>query len=167
MPVSETVRLICPMSRKQGELWGGAVLALVGVAVIALGPTAWTHLVPGVAAVLAGAALTWHGVRIPVPVLEVENGEFRYIRGRYIVRIPFSEVGSYFVLAGRNRSLGLCDVAGRPRIFPSVEGRRATRPYLPLTRSTSRDRVDAFMSTAGIPPRDRSLTTGTPGSRAA
>ncbi|MFC4563654.1 hypothetical protein ACFO4E_17445 [Nocardiopsis mangrovi] len=158
--MSETVRLICPMGRKQGELWAGGVLAVAGIAVVAAAPAFWGSLLLGAVLVLGGAALAWHGYRIAVPVLEVEDDEFRYTRGRYIVRIPFADVGSYYVLPGRTRSLGLCDTTGRPRIFPSVEGRRANRPYLPLTRRTSPAKVDAFMSAAGIPPRDRSLTSG-------
>ncbi len=160
MPVSETVRLICPMGRKHGEMWAGAALVLIGAVTIVLAPSAWLNLVLGIILVVGGAGLALHGFRIPVPTLEVEDGEFRYTRGRYIVRIPFSEVGSYYVLPGRTRSLGLCDVTGRPRVFPSVEGRRASRPYLPLTGLTSPARVDDFMSTVGIPPRDRSLTSG-------
>ncbi|WP_131101317.1 hypothetical protein [Streptomonospora litoralis] len=166
--MSEKVRLTCPMGRKRAETWGGAALALAGAAAAAAGVAGltaqgaprWTAVALGVAALLGGLALAGHGIRLRVPVLEVEDGEFRYTRGRYIVRIPFADVGSYYVLPGRTRSLGLCDVAGRPRQFPSVQGRRASRPYLPLTGMTSPAKVDAFMSTAGIPPRDRSLTSG-------
>ncbi|MUL41429.1 hypothetical protein FZ103_09620 [Streptomonospora sp. PA3] len=156
------------MGRKRAELWGGAALAAAGAGAGAAGlwlpavqgPARWAVAALGAAALLAGLALLWDGFRLRVPVLEVEDGEFRYTRGRYIVRIPFADVGSYYVLPGRTRSLGLCDVTGRPRQFPSVEGRRASRPYLPLTGLTSPAKVDAFMSTAGIPPRDRSLTSG-------
>jgi len=166
--VSETVRFICPRGRKRAELWGSAALLLAGAAAAAAGlskaagPGAgrWALVALGVFAVLSAIALAWDGFRLRIPVLEVEDGEFRYTRGRYVVRIPFTDVGSYYVLRGRTRSLGLCDVAGRPRQFPSVQGRRASRPYLPLTGMTSPAKVDAFMSTAGIPPRDRSLTSG-------
>ncbi|GAA3737819.1 hypothetical protein HDA32_005381 [Spinactinospora alkalitolerans] len=158
--MTERVRLVCPLGRKHAELWGGAAVAALGLVVAALAPTHWTGLVPGIVLVIGGAGLAWHGSRFRAPVLEVDSGEFRYTRGRYVVRIPFSDIGSYYVLPGRTRSLGLCDAAGRPRIFPSVEGRRATRPYLPLTGLVSPARIDSFMSTAGIPPRDRSLTSG-------
>ncbi|MDT0304287.1 hypothetical protein RM446_19390 [Streptomonospora sp. DSM 45055] len=166
------VRLTCPMGRKRAELWSGAVLALAGAGGAAAayaglwglpeqGALHWGAAALGVAVLAAGLGLLADGLRLRVPVLEVEDGEFRYTRGRYIVRIPFADVGSYYVLRGRTRSLGLCDVTGRPRQFPSVQGRRASRPYLPLTGLTSPDKVDAFMSTAGIPPRsDRSLTSG-------
>ncbi|GAA4943077.1 hypothetical protein GCM10023224_27140 [Streptomonospora halophila] len=172
--MSEIVRLTCPMGRKRAELWSGAVLALAGAGGAAAafaglvgvpeqaaqGALRWGAVALGTAVLVAGLALLADGLRLRVPVLEVEDGEFRYTRGRYIVRIPFADVGSYYVLRGRTRSLGLCDVTGRPRQFPSVQGRRASRPYLPLTGLTSPDKVDAFMSTAGIPPRDRSLTSG-------
>ncbi|MBV2362247.1 hypothetical protein ACFPZ0_07275 [Streptomonospora nanhaiensis] len=162
MSVSDTVRLICPRGRKRGELWGGAALAVLGVAgtVLSVVWQHWAGILIGPLVAVAGCWLVWDGYRIQVPVLEVEDGEFRYIRGRYIVRIPFSDIGSYYVLPGATRSLGLCDPAGRPRQFPSVEGRRASRPYLPLTGLTSSARVDAFMSAVGIPPRDRSLAPG-------
>ncbi|GAB3461038.1 hypothetical protein GCM10027570_46610 [Streptomonospora sediminis] len=168
MSVSETVRLICPLGRKRAELGGGAGLALVGAGAAAAGVSGvagpgllgWTVSALGALALLGGLALIVHGSRLRSPVLEVEDGEFRYTRGRYIVRIPFADLGSYYVLPGRTRSLGLCDIAGRPRQFPSVEGRRASRPYLPLTGMTSPAKVEEFMSTAGIPPRDRSLASG-------
>ncbi|GAA4899453.1 hypothetical protein GCM10023405_19400 [Streptomonospora salina] len=165
--------MTCPMGRKRAESWSGSVLVPVGACTAAAGlsglfdlpvlpegPLAWSAAALGAAALLAGIVLLVDGIRLRVPVLEVEDGEFRYTRGRYIVRIPSADVGSYYVLPGRTRSLGLCDVAGRPRHFPSVRGRRANRPYLPLTGLTSPAKVDAFMSTAGIPPRDRSLTSG-------
>ncbi|MBB6174709.1 hypothetical protein HNR23_004769 [Nocardiopsis mwathae] len=151
------------MGRKHGEMWGGGALILLGIATITFSPTYWANLVLGVLLVSVGSALAWHGHRMDVPVIEVEDGEFRYRRGRYIVRIPFSEIGSYYVLPGRTRSLGLCDLSGRPRVFPSVEGRRASRPYLPLTGMTSPAKIEAFMLTVGIPPRDRSLTAGNGG----
>jgi hypothetical protein len=159
--VSDSVRLDCPMGRKRGEISVGITLALLGGVVLALSPAHWANLTFGPLLIIAGAALTWHGVRLKSPVLEVDDGEFRYKRGRYIVRIPFTELGSYYVLPGRTRSLGLCDATGRPCHFPSTEGRRASRPYLPLTGLTSPAQVDRFMSTVGIPPRDRSLTSGT------
>ncbi|WP_394298183.1 hypothetical protein [Streptomonospora alba] len=169
--MSEKVRLTCPMGRKRAELWAGALLLPIGAVAAAAGLSglwgtadpgmgAWAAVALGAAALVGGLVLLIDGIRLRVPVLEVEDGEFRYTRGRYIVRIPFADVGSYYVLRGRTRSLGLCDVAGRPRQFPSVQGRRASRPYLPLTGLTSPAKVDAFMSTAGIPPRDRSLTSG-------
>lgn len=158
--MTEKVRLVCPLGRKHAELWGGAVLVILGGIVIASGLTHWANLVLGGLLAVGGAGLIWHGCRATSPALEFDAQEFRYTRGRYVVRIPFSEIGSYYVLPGRTRSLGLCDPAGRPRTFPSVEGRRAGRPYLPLTGLTSPARVDAFMSAAGIPPRDRSITSG-------
>ncbi|CAM3839282.1 hypothetical protein GCM10009799_00760 [Nocardiopsis rhodophaea] len=158
--MSDTVRLICPVGRKHGEMWGGAALTLLGVVTIALSPAYWANLILGVLLIAVGCALAWHGFRMDVPVLEVEDGEFRYMRGRYIVRIPFDEIGAYYVLPGRTRSLGLCDLTGRPRVFPSVEGRRASRPYLPLTGMTSPSKIEAFMLAVGIPPRERSLTAG-------
>ncbi|TQN33491.1 hypothetical protein FHX37_3512 [Haloactinospora alba] len=159
--MSEPVRLVCPMSRKYGELAAGAAGCLAGLGAVVAAPTSWAVVGAGIACVLAGAALLWHGARIAVPVLEVSDGEFRYRRGRYIVRVPCSRLGSYYVLAGRARSLGLCDPVGQPYTFPSVEGRRATRPYLPLTGVRSSAKVEAFMASAGVPPRDRSLTSGT------
>ncbi len=158
--VSETVRLVCPVGRKQAEIGAGAVLLALAAVAVAVSPASWVNLVLGGLLALGGAALIGHGLTLRPPVLEVEDGEFRYIRGRYIVRIPFTDIGSYYLLSGRTRSLGLCDLAGRPRVFPSTEGRRASRPYLPLTGMTSPGKVDAFMSSAGIPPRDRSLTAG-------
>ncbi|WP_376773708.1 hypothetical protein [Lipingzhangella halophila] len=153
------------MGRKRGEIGAGIVLALLGGTFAVLSAGQWGGTVLGILLVIGGAALAWHGVRIAIPVLEVEDAEFRYKRGDYIVRIPFSEVGSYYVLPGRTRSLGLCDAAGRPRHFPSTQGRRASRPYLPLTGLTSPEQVHDFMTTAGIPPRDRSLTSGSGTSR--
>lgn len=158
--MTESVRLVCPLGRKHAELWGGAVLAALGLAIAAFDTANWAGLILGVLIAGAGGALVWHAALLRAPVLEVGDGEFRYVRGRYVVRLPFAEIGSYYVLPGRTRSLGLCDTTGRPRVFPSVEGRRASRPYLPLTGLTSPGRVDTFMSTAGIPPRDRSLTAG-------
>ncbi|PSK96252.1 hypothetical protein CLV63_112135 [Murinocardiopsis flavida] len=158
--MTESVRLVCPFGRKRAELWGGAALAALGLATAALTAASWAGVALGILLAGAGGALIWHAALLRAPVLEVGDGEFRYVRGRYIVRLPFSEIGSYYVLPGRTRSLGLCDTAGRPRVFPSVEGRRANRPYLPLTGLTSPGRVDTFMSTAGIPQRDRSLTSG-------
>jgi len=158
--VTQKVRLTCPLGRKHLELWGGAALVALGVVVITLEPTHWATVVLGSLIVLGGLAVAGHGLRAKAPVLEVDDQEFCYARGRYVVRIPFSEIGSYYLLPGRTRSLGLCDPAGQPKFFPSVEGRRAGRPYLPLTGLTSPTKVEAFMSAAGIPPRDRSLTSG-------
>ncbi|MFC7328304.1 hypothetical protein [Marinactinospora rubrisoli] len=158
--MTERVRLVCPLGRKHAELWGGAALVAAGAVLVALDPAGWLNLTFGIILLLGGAALAWHGSRMHQPVLEIDTDEFRYTRGRYVVRIPFGEIGSYYVLRGRTRSLGLCDVTGRPRNFPSVAGRRASRPYLPLTGMVSPARIDAFMSAAGVPPRDRSLTSG-------
>ncbi len=158
--MSESVRMNCPMGRKRAEIGVGISLVLLAGAVVLLSSAQWTSIALGVLLLVAGAALTWHGTRIAIPVLEVADAEFRYRRGEYVVRIPFSEVGSYYVLPGRIHSLGLCDAAGRPRHFPSTQGRRAARPYLPLTGLTSPERVHGFMTTAGIPPRDRSLSAG-------
>lgn len=158
--MSERVRLVCPLRRKHAELWGGITLLVAAVVLIALDPSALGHQLGAVPLALLGGALIWHSLRYTRPVLEADTNEFRYTRGRYIVRIPFSEVGSYYVVNGRIRALGLCDSSGRPRVFPSVEGRRARRPYLPLTGSVSPRKIDEFMSTAGIPPRDRSLLAG-------
>ncbi|GAA3973176.1 hypothetical protein FOF52_15885 [Thermobifida alba] len=160
MSVTQKVRLTCPLGRKHVELWGGAALAALGGVVIAMDPSHWASVVLGVLVIGGGLAVLWHGLRAKSPVLEIDDQDFCYIRGRYVVRVPFSEIGSYYLLPGRTRSLGLCDPTGRPKVFPSVEGRRAGRPYLPLTGLTSPAKVDAFMSTAGIPPRDRSLTSG-------
>ncbi|GLU50121.1 hypothetical protein [Nocardiopsis ansamitocini] len=158
--MTETVRLVCPLGRKHVELWGGALLAVLGIVVIVAGLTNWAAVVLGSLAVVGGAVLVWHGSRFKAPVLQADATEFRYTWGRYVVRIPFNDIGSYYVLPGRSRSLGLCDSTGRPWTFPSVEGRRAGRPYLPLSSLTSPAKVDAFMSSAGIPPRDRSISSG-------
>ncbi|WP_181874372.1 hypothetical protein [Marinitenerispora sediminis] len=160
--MTERVRLVCPLGRKHAESWGGVALVAAGALAIVLNPTGWANLALGIVLVLGGAALAWHGFRTHQPVLEIDTEEFRYTLGRYVVRIPFSEIGSYYVLRGRTRSLGLCDTTGRPHNFPSVAGRRASRPYLPLTGMVSPARIDAFMSAAGVPPRDRSLTSGGP-----
>lgn len=157
--MSETVRMVCPVGRKHVELWAGYTVVVLGVAVVALDPLHWAHIVLGVLLALAGAALAVHGHLIKAPVLEVSDGEFRYQRGRYIVRVPFHDIGSYYVLPGRIRSLGLCDATGRPKRFPSLQSRRAARTYLPLTGMTSPAKVESFMAVAGIPPRKRSLTS--------
>lgn len=149
--------MVCPLTRKYIEVWGGFILVGTALTAVLLNLGVWGNLGAVVLAVL-GAALAWHGSRFKAPVLEVDGGEFRYRRGRYVVRIPFREVGSYYIVDGRSPSLGLCTPTGQPRIFPSVEGRRARRPYLPLTGSTSRTRIEQFMSTAGIPPRQRAIT---------
>lgn len=155
--MSETLRLVCPVGRKYGELWAGIAFLVLGAAVVALSPTHWANIVLGALLLVGGIALLLDGYRIKQPVLEMSDGELRYIRGRYIVRIPRAEIGSYYLLPGRGRSLGLCDTAGRPKRFPSIEGRWASRPYLPLTSLTSTDKLEFFMGVAGIPPRNRSL----------
>lgn len=111
--MSEKVRLTCPMGRKRAESWSGSVLVPVGACTAAAGlsglfdlpvlpegPLAWSAAALGAAALLAGIVLLVDGIRLRVPVLEVEDGEFRYTRGRYIVRIPSADVGSYYVLPG-------------------------------------------------------------------
>ncbi|WP_330932536.1 hypothetical protein [Spiractinospora alimapuensis] len=148
---------MCPLARKHVEMWGGGLL-LVGALVLAvLNLGVWGNLA-ALAVGIGGAFLVWHASRYKAPVLEVDAVEFRYRRGRYVVRIPFREVGSYYIVDGRAPSLGICGPSGQPRIFPSVEGRRARRPYLPLTGSTSRAKVEEFMSVAGIPERQQALT---------
>ncbi|MDS1271574.1 hypothetical protein RIF23_14860 [Lipingzhangella sp. LS1_29] len=158
--MSDKVRLVCPVGRKRAATWSGGGALAVGAVVLALSPASVPNQIGAVLCGAAGIVLLVLGMRYHTPVLEVDAAEFRYTRGRYIVRIPFSEVGSYFLVDGQTRSLGLCDPAGRPRVFPSVEGRRARRPYLPLTRSVSRRAVGEFMEMAGIPPRERSLRSG-------
>ncbi|NYH53040.1 MULTISPECIES: hypothetical protein [Nocardiopsis] len=157
--MSETVRLVCPAGRKHVELWAGYALVALGAVAVAVDPSHWANVTLGVLLVLVGAALAVHGHMIKSPVLEVSDGEFRYERGRYIVRVPFHDIGSYHVLPGRIRSLGLCDTAGRPKRFPSLQNRRTSRAYLPLTGMTSPAKVESFMAVAGIPPRKRSLTS--------
>ncbi|GAB3482903.1 hypothetical protein [Nocardiopsis coralliicola] len=158
--MSEPVRLLCPLGRKYGELWGGAALAAVGIAVLASAWDHWAGLVLGILLAAAGVALAGHGATLHAPVIEVDADEFVYARGRYHVTVPRDRIGSYAMLTGRTRSLALYDPAGRPLKFPSTEGRRASRPYLSLTGLTSPDKVEMFMGGAGIPPRDRSLTAG-------
>lgn len=157
--MSESVRLVCPVGRKYVELWGGYALAGLGAVVAVSGSGHWASIVLGVILVLAGAAAAFDGHRIKAPVLEVSEDEFRYERGSYVVRVPFNEIGSYYVLPGRIRSLGLCDHAGRPKRFPSLKSRRTSRTYLPLTGMTNPAKVESFMAVAGIPPRKRSLTS--------
>lgn len=157
--MSETVRLACPAGRKHMELWAGYALVVLGVVVVAVEPSHWAGITLGVLLSLAGIALAVHGHMIKSPVLEVSEGEFRYVRGRYVVRIPFQDIGSYYVLPGRIRSLGLCDTTGRPKRFPSLQSRRTSRTHLPLTGLTSPARVDSFMAMVGIPPRNQSLTS--------
>ncbi|WP_201294713.1 MULTISPECIES: hypothetical protein [unclassified Nocardiopsis] len=157
--MSETVRLVCPAGRKHVELWAGYALVALGAAVVAVDPSHWANITLGVLPALVGAALAVHGHMIKSPVLEVSDGEFRYERGRYIVRVPFQDIGSYYVLPGRIRSLGLCDTSGRPKRFPSLKSRRTSRTYLPLTGLTSPAKVESFMAMAGIPPRNQSLTS--------
>ncbi|WP_026122575.1 hypothetical protein [Nocardiopsis halotolerans] len=157
--MSETVRLVCPAGRKHVELWAGYVLVALGAAAIAVDVSHWANVTLGVLLALMGGALAAHGHMIKSPVLEVSDGEFRYERGRYVVSVPFQDIGSYHVLPGRIRSLGLCDAAGRPKRFPSLQNRRTSRAYLPLTGLTSPAKVESFMAMAGIPPRERSLTS--------
>ncbi|WP_150251141.1 hypothetical protein [Nocardiopsis deserti] len=157
--MSETVRLVCPVGRKHVELWGGYGLLALGALAVAVDVSHWANITLGVLLALMGAALAAHGHMIKAPVLEVSDGEFRYQRGRYIVRVPFHDIGSYYVLPGRIRSLGLYDNAGRPKRFPSLQSRRTSRAYLPLTGMTNPARVESFMAVAGIPPRGRSLTS--------
>ncbi|MER6626330.1 hypothetical protein, partial [Streptomyces sp. NPDC000931] len=155
--MSEPVRLVCPVGRKYVELWGGYALLALGAVVVAVDPTHWANIVLGVLLGLLGAASAVDGHRIKAPVLEVTEDEFRYRRGAYVVRVPFIDIGSYYVLPGRIRSLGLCDHTGRPKRFPSLKSRRTSRTYLPLTGMTNPAKVEAFMAVAGIPPRKRSL----------
>lgn len=155
--VSETVRLVCPVGRKHVELSVGYFLLALGVVVIAVEPSHWATVTLGLLLAAAGAAVAVHGHLIKAPVLEVSDGEFRYERGRYIVRVPFNDIGSYHVLPGRIRSLSLCDTAGRPKRFPSLQSGRGSRTYLPLTGMTNPAKVESFMAMAGIPPRKRSL----------
>lgn len=157
--MSESVRLVCPAGRKYVELWGGYALVVLGIVVAVSGSGHWASIVLGVVLVLGGAAAAFDGHRIKAPVLEVSEDEFRYERGSYVVRVPFNEIGSYYVLPGRIRSLGLCDHTGRPKRFPSLKSRRTSRTYLPLTGMTNPAKVESFMAVAGIPPRKRSLTS--------
>ena len=157
--MSESVRLVCPVGRKYVELWAGYALIALGLAVLFVAPGHWAALVLGVILVLVGTASAVHGHLIKAPVLEVSEEEFRYERGNYVVTVPFNDIGSYYVLPGRIRSLGLCDPAGRPKRFPSLKSRRASRTYLPLTGMTNPAKVESFMAVSGIPPRKRSLTS--------
>ncbi|MEU3018450.1 MULTISPECIES: hypothetical protein [unclassified Nocardiopsis] len=157
--MSEPVRLVCPVGRKYVELWGGYALVALGAVVVAVDPAHWANIVLGVLLALLGGAAAFDGHRIKAPVLEVSEDEFRYERGDYVVRVPFVDIGSYYVLPGRIRSLGLCDHTGRPKRFPSLKSRRTSRTYLPLTGMTNPAKVEAFMAVSGIPPRKRSLTS--------
>lgn len=157
--MSESVRLVCPVGRKYVELWGGYALVILGVVAVVVDPGHWANIVLGVILVLLGAVSAVHGHLIKAPVLEVSEDEFRYERGSYVVRIPFNEIGSYYVLPGRIRSLGLYDHTGRSKRFPSLKSRRTSRTYLPLTGMTNPARVESFMAVAGIPPRKRSLAS--------
>ncbi|MGW5876895.1 hypothetical protein ACWFMI_10165 [Nocardiopsis terrae] len=157
--MSEPVRLVCPVGRKYVELSGGYALVALGAGAVALDPGHWANITLGVILALLGAVCAVHGHLIKAPVLEVSDEEFRYERGDYVVRIPFNEIGSYHVLPGRIRSLGLCDRAGRPKRFPSLKSRRTSRTHLPLTGMTNPAKVESFMAMAGIPPRKRSLTS--------
>lgn len=157
--MSETVRLVCPVGRKHVELFSGYALVALGVVAIAVDVSHWANITLGVLLVLLGAAVAVHGHTIKTPVLEVSDGEFRYRRGDYEIGVPFSDIGSYYLLPGSIRSLGLCDRAGRPKRFPSLQSRRTSRTYLPLTGMTSLAKVESFMAMAGIPPRKRSLSS--------
>ena len=155
----KTVRLACPAGRKHAELLFGYALLILGVFCIAAVPSHWANIVLGFLLALAGIALAAHGHLIKSQVLEVSGGEFRYRLGDYIVRLPLREIGSYYVLPGRIRSLGLCDPTGRTKRFPSLRSRRTTRAHLPLTGMTDPAKVESFMSMAGVPPRKRSLAS--------
>ena len=156
--MSEPVRLVCPSGRKHAELWGGYLLVALGIATIVVDPSHWANITLGILLLLLGGGLAAHGhLFVKAPVLEVSAGEFHYRRGPYEVSVPFEDIGSYHLLLGGVRSLGLSDTAGRLKRFPSLQGRRASRAYLPLTRSTSPAKVETFMAMAGIPPRKRSL----------
>lgn len=159
--MSETVRLVCPVGRKHVELWSGYALLLLGLVLViafAVVPS-WVGVVLGILLALAGAALAVHGHLIKAPVLEIFGGEFSYRRGSYVVRVRMRDIGSYYVLPGRIRSLGLCDLTGRAKRFPSLKSRRTSRTHLPLTGMTDPAKVESFMSLAGIPQRKRSLTS--------
>lgn len=156
----ETVRMVCPVGRKHVELWAGYTMLVLAVITVVLDPTHWASIVLGLLLALLGAALAVHGHRLQAPVLEFDEEEFRYTLGRYSVSVALEEIGSYHVLPGRIRSLGLCDTTGRPMRFPSLRNLRTARSYLPLTGMTAPSRVEMFMAAAGIPPRDRSLTQG-------
>ena len=157
--MSESVRLVCPVGRKYVETWVGYALVILGVVTVVADVNHWANLAFGVLLILGGVACAVHGHLIKNPVLEVSDEEFRYERGSYVVRLPFKEIGSYQVLPGRIRSLSLYDVSGRPKRFPSLTRRRTSRTHLPLTGMIRPDRVEAFMTVAGVPPRKRSLTS--------
>lgn len=157
--MSETVRLVCPAGSKHVELLFGYALLALGVVCIAVDPSHWANLGLGILLSLAGVALAVHGHRIKPPVLEIVDHVLHYRRGDYVVRVPLREIGSYYVLPGRIRSLGLCDLAGRPKRFPSLKSRRTSRAHLPLTGMTDPAKVESFMSLAGVPPRKRSLSS--------
>lgn len=157
--MSESVRLVCPVGRKYVETWAGYVLLILGLITALIGSGHWAGVTLGVLLVLGGAACAVHGHLIRKPMLEISEDEFRYERGPYVVRVPFEEIGSYRLLPGRIRSLGLYDTTGRAKRFPSLSGRRTARSHLPLTGMIQPARVEAFMAVAGIPPRERSLTS--------
>ncbi|WP_067607191.1 hypothetical protein [Nocardiopsis listeri] len=157
--MSESVRLVCPVGRKYVETWAGYVLLILGLITALIGSGHWAGVTLGVLLVLGGAACAVHGHLIRKPVLEISEDEFRYERGSYVVSVPFEEIGSYRLLPGRIRSLGLYDTTGRAKRFPSLSGRRTARSHLPLTGMIQPARVEAFMAVAGIPPRERSLTS--------
>ncbi|MCY9787004.1 hypothetical protein KIK06_24275 [Nocardiopsis sp. EMB25] len=157
--MSETVRLVCPAGRKHVELTAGYLLVALAVVAVVVEPGHWATVTLGILLALMGVALAVHGHLIKVPVLEVSDDEFRYTRGRYTVSVPFQDIGSYHVLPGRIRSLALYDTSGRPKRFPSLRSRRTARTHLPLTGMTRPAKVEAFMAVAGIPPRERSLTS--------
>ncbi|MBR8743141.1 hypothetical protein [Nocardiopsis sp. MG754419] len=157
--MSESVRLVCPVGRKYVETWAGYALVILGLVAVAIDPGHWANITLGVLLVVGGAVSAVHGHLIKSPVLEIADGEFRYERGSYVVRIPFDEIGSYHLLPGRIRSLGLYDTTGRAKRFPSLAGRRTARSHLPLTGMVQPSRVESFMAVAGIPPRKRSLTS--------
>lgn len=157
--MSESVRLVCPVGRKYVETSAGYALVALGLVAVVIDPGHWVNIALGVLLVLGGAASAIHGHLIRKPVLEISKDEFRYERGSYVVRVPFDEIGSYHLLPGRIRSLGLYDITGRAKRFPSLSGRRTARSHLPLTGMIQPSRVESFMAVAGIPPRKRSLTS--------
>ncbi|PRY02147.1 hypothetical protein [Allonocardiopsis opalescens] len=148
----ERLRFACSRGRRLAMLVAAGVLAAAAVGAVL--PGWYAAAVP---AALAAAGLGAAGLLAPSPVLEVDGVEFRYTHGRYLLRRPFEEIGAYRIVRGRTRSLALYDYRGRPMAFPSLKNRRATRPYLPLTRGTRVAEVERFMALAGIAPRHQML----------
>ncbi|MET9710024.1 hypothetical protein ACFW3Z_23105 [Nocardiopsis alba] len=156
--MSESVRLVCPAGRKYVETWAGYALVILGLVTVIVDPGHWANITLGVLLALGGIASAVHGHMIKNPVLEFDGEELRYERGDYVVEVAFRDIGSYHLLPGRIRSLGLYDRTGRPKLFPSLTSRRTARRYLPLTGITNPAKVEAFMSAVGIPPHQRSLS---------